>query len=510
MISNKIDKLELISPPGAQTNSSIAIVWNKVNYRNEFIHYQVYLNEQLWGFSKHTDFTFTNLDSDKIYSISVTAISEKGFIIGESDLIKVSTKSNSHVLNIRDFDATEGTEYLNTHSIQEAINKCPFNGVVKVPAGVFRTGAIFLKSNMTIFLEEGATILGSEDTADYPLITYRWEGRDTLCYSSLINTIDDNELENISIIGKGKIDANGSILRRKELQEAKGAPGRAVCLRSVKNLYMYGVTVKHSPAWCVHLIYCSNVTVNQVTVLSKKDELGNKYQNIINGDGLNLDSCKNVWIFNCTIGSQDDCIAIKSGRDLEGRQVGVPTENVWITNCKFISGFGVAVGSEMSGSVRNVLVEDSIFKDVYSVISIKPPRGRGGLVENISVNNCVMENRSEEYQDCEWFRGAIYMDMFYSHKQFDVNEYKPRNEGTPVVRNIKIANVIVDTYPSTAIYLAGLPESPIESITLEDVWGIGKNGIQMYNLKNIGMKNVNVTSRSKNVDIIQNVTYKEL
>jgi len=253
---------------------------------------------------------------------------------------------------ITEYGAVSGKDVMNTSEIQAAIDACPENGCVVIPKGIFCSGALFLKSNMTLYLDSGACLLGSVNTDDYPLMTYRWEGRETLCYASLLNTKEGKQ-ENIRIQGKGTIDANGMVLFQKEMAEKKGARGRAVCLRNVDGIQISGVTIRQSPAWCLHLIYCDNILIEQVEIHTKYSETGDLYRDIFNGDGIDIDSCRNVVMRDSLIASQDDCIAIKSGRDEEGRNVGLPTENVTITNCVFRYGFGVAMGSEMSGGIKN-------------------------------------------------------------------------------------------------------------------------------------------------------------
>jgi len=253
-------------------------------------------------------------------------------------------------LNILDFGAIADGKTVCTKQIQRAIDLCEMGGTVCIPEGVFRSGALYLKSNMTLHLEEGATLLGSDNIADYPLKGYPFEGLDQLCYASLIN-VDGARYENITISGKGCINANGVALFRAEMDEARGKRGRAIFLRNVKNLVMEGVTIRQSPAWCVHLAYCENVSIRNVEIHTKFDENGRQYPHIFNGDGIDVDACQNVVIEDSYIASQDDCIAIKSGRNEEGRRVGIPSKNIVIRNCKFYHGFGVALGSEMSGGV---------------------------------------------------------------------------------------------------------------------------------------------------------------
>jgi exo-poly-alpha-galacturonosidase len=497
----------LISPPAAQTDTTIALVWDKPKKSSDIVAYQVYIDKKMEAICKCTDYTVTNLTCAKVYEAYICAVLKNGEISAKSNTIKVSTKAEPELFDITSFGAVGDGETLNTTAIQKAIDACTYGGKVYVPKGIFLTGAIFLKSNMTLYIEKGGILLGSSDLADYPLFKYRWEGMEHTCYASLINTgIFENErLENITIDGLGKIDANGCAVRKKELTESKGKPGRAVCIRNVGNLYLKDITVRQSPAWCVHLIYCNNVSVNNIKIYTRQDEAGNRYMNIANGDGLNPDSTSNVFIFNSMIASQDDCIAIKSGRDAEGRKVGIPSENIRITNCRFRSGFGVAVGSEMAGSVRNVFVQDCDFQDAYSIGSVKAPRGRGGIVENIVYKDITFKNYDLSHKDCRWFRGAIYIDQFYSHETFDASKVEEFNEGTSIIRGITFKNIILDTITGNAIYLAGLPESPLQNIKLENVNAIGRYGLKAYNIVGLELTNVSVESREDEKYVFNNV-----
>lgn len=497
----------LISPPASQTDTSIALVWDKpADFSINIISYDIYVNGDLHGHCESTDYTLRNLSPSKEYEIFVQARFENGESSAPGSLLIVKTKPESDIFDITSFGAVGDGKTLNTKAIQDAIDSCTAGGKIYIPKGTFLTGAIFLKSNMTLYLEEGATLLGSEDILDYPLFQYRFEGLETTCYASLINTsFDGKRKENITIAGLGKIDANGTKLRKKEITEKKGKPGRALCLREVDNVYLHDITVKQSPAWCTHLIYCNQVSVNNIKIYTNRDEEGNKYLDIVNGDGLNPDSCSNVFIFHSMIASQDDCIAIKSGRDAEGRKVGIPSENIRITNCTFQSGFGVAVGSEMAGSVRNVLVQDCIFDNVYSVGSIKAPRGRGGIVENITYEDIIFKNHSLDHKDCEWFRGALYIDQFYSHISFDANKAEEVNDGTSIIRNITFKNITLDTWAGNAIYLTGLPESPLQNIRLDNVTAIGKYGFKANNITGLVMNDLTVESREDEAYVFQNV-----
>lgn len=394
--------------------------------------------------------------------------------------------------NIIDYGAIPDGVTVCTKSIQRAIDSCEKGGTVYIPAGNFVSGALFLKSDMTLFLEEGAKLMGSGNIEDFPLIGCPYEGLDQLCYASLICT-DSAPHKNIMIDGMGVIDANGAALFNAEMKENKGKRGRAVCIRNTENVTIHGVTIRQSPAWCLHLIYCQNVLIDNIEVHTKYDENGNKYS-IFNCDGIDIDSCKNVKITNSLIASQDDCIAVKSGRNEEGRRVGIPSENVTVENCIFKSGFGVAIGSEMSGGVKDVFVRNCTFENVHSIASVKAIRGRGAYIKNIHYENCSLINHSTEYGDTQYFRGALYADGFYGDAEFDADTPIETYDGTPVVDGIYFKDINIETVAGNAIYLCGLPEMPFKNIYLENIRAHGRYGMKVKNIDNLQIVNVDVTS----------------
>lgn len=380
-----------------------------------------------------------------------------------------------------------------TKAIQRAIDLCDEGGTVYIPEGEFITGAIFLKSNMTLFLEKGARLTGSGNVSDFPVMGYPYEGFDQLCYASLINT-DGAPYKNITIAGNGVIDANGLALYEAERSDARIKRGRAVCIRNTRNVVIQGVKIRQSPAWCLHLIYCRNILIDHIEVHTKYDEEGNQY-GMVNCDGIDIDSCKNVKITNSLIASEDDCIAVKSGRNEAGRRVGIPSENITIENCIFKSGFGVAIGSEMSGGVRDVFVRSCTFENAFSIASVKAIRGRGSYIKNVHYENCSLVNHDTEISDTKWFRGAIYVDGFYSFDVFDADAAAEAeaDEGTPVVDGIYFKDLTVDTVGGNAIYLCGLPEMPFKNIYLENIKAHGKYGMKVKNIENLQLIHVDVS-----------------
>ncbi len=397
------------------------------------------------------------------------------------------------MLNITDYGAAADGVTVNTKAIQRAIDLCGKGDTVYVPRGTFITGALYLKSNMTLFIEEGARLMGSGSIEDFPVMGYPYEGLDQLCYASLINT-DGAPHKNITIDGKGVIDANGAALFAIEMSEKKGKRGRAVCIRNTKNLVIKNVTIRQSPSWCLHLIYCKDVVIDNISVHTKYDEEGRRYKGIFNGDGIDIDSCKDVSVTNSLIASQDDCIAVKSGRDEEGRRAGIPSKRVTIENCRFLSGFGVAIGSEMSGGVKDVYVRGCRFENAFGIASVKAIRGRGSYIKNIHYEDCSLVNNDREISDSQWFRGALYLDGFYGDAEFDADTPAEINDGTPKVDGIYFKNIDIKTVGGNAVYLCGLPERHFKNVFLENVKAHGRYGIKHKNIDNLKLVNVDITS----------------
>ncbi len=489
--------LKLHAAPAAVTDATAAVLWDRPEWADQVKTYMVEKNGKTEALCQCTDCTLDALEADTSYRITVRAMLLDGTVTTPSNTVVVRTKPAPKVFDITAYGAVPGGEALNTKAIQAAIDACTPGGMVYVPQGVFRTGALYLKSDMTLYLERGSKLLGSEKLEDYPIFTYRWEGREQSCYSSLINTPPGSQRNHdITIDGLGSIDGSGVPLRQKAEELKVAGRGRTVCLRSVDRLYLKGVTIRNSPAWCTHLIFCQDITVNGITICSKYDELGVQYPHMHNGDGLDLDSCCDAAVIHCTISSQDDCIAVKSGIDQEGREVGKPSSRVRISNCRLISGFGVVCGSDMSGGVSDVLVQDCEFVDVYGIGQVKSRRGRGGVVERVLFDHCTHYNRNRRIRDGMWFRGTLYVDCFYGHKEFDVNAPAPL-ENAPKFRDITFQNIVLDTIAGNAVYLSGLPECPAENITLRNVVALGNNDMVVHHVENLTLENCVLMARDK-------------
>ena len=246
------------------------------------------------------------------------------------------------VRKITDYGAIGDGQTMNTEAIRRAIGDCEEQDTVYVPAGTYLTGAIELKSDITLFLEEGAVLLGSGETKDYPIVTAQFEGAFKPCYSSLINIRGKGGHRNIRICGKGKIHGNGAVLGPKELEEGAGARGRTIYAEYTEGLTVEGVTIREAPAWCFHLFDCHHILIRNISLYNKFREDG-EIIGLANNDGIDPECCSDVRILDSFIESEDDCVAIKSGRDAAGRSYGVPSEDILISGCRFSCGSLIVV-----------------------------------------------------------------------------------------------------------------------------------------------------------------------
>ncbi len=410
--------------------------------------------------------------------------------------------------NIVRFGAIGNGHTLNTKSINQAIITCSSNGggVVLIPAGYWLTGPVELKSNVNLHLEKNALLQFTKDFNQYKIIEGNYEGKPSARNQSPIMGTD---LENIGVTGKGTIDGNGDAWRmvgKNALTESewkkKTASGglvsedgktwfptektkkahlenSSVLLSSGKKLsdfedikdflrpnlivltncdkvLLEDITFQNSPAWNIHPLMCSNLILRNIFV--KNPDYAQ------NGDGVDVESCKNVLIEGCVFDVGDDAICIKSGKDEEGRKRNMPTENVVIRKNTVYAGHGgFVVGSEMSGGARNIFVSDCSFMGTDKGIRFKTTRGRGGTVENIYIKNLNMVNIVDE---------AIFFDMYYWTKPPEANqkqEVPAVSVETPQFRDVFIENIICNG-ANKGVFIRGLPEMAVKNIRMQNLF----------------------------------------
>jgi polygalacturonase len=365
-------------------------------------------------------------------------------------------------------------------AIRRAIEACAAagGGRVNVPEGVFLTGPLVLRSRVDLHLQKGAVLLFSREMRDYlPVVFTRFEGVECMNYSPFLYAVGEKD---VAVTGQGVLDGQADSTAwwswsggrdhgwreglpsqasdRTELMamgEANVPVGERVFgqghfLRPnfvqfirCRNVLIEGVTVKRSPMWCIHPVLCENVTVRGVTVVSHGP----------NNDGCDPESCKNVLIEGCTFDTGDDCIAIKSGRNGDGRRVNVPSENIVVRNCIMRDGHGgVVIGSEISGSCRNVFVEDCRMDspNLDRALRIKTNSVRGGVIEHVRMRDVEVGEVSD---------AVIW--VYFHYEEGDSGPY------TPVVRDIDIRRVS-SRKSNFALLLEGYERSPVSGIRIQD------------------------------------------
>ncbi|MBN1451233.1 MAG: glycoside hydrolase family 28 protein [Anaerolineales bacterium] len=361
------------------------------------------------------------------------------------------------IFNVREHGAMGDGQTLDSRAIQSAIDSCAAlgGGTVYLPAGQFLTGSLFLRDNITLRLDSGAVILGSENPDDYPIVHSRWEGKHQDTYAPLIA---GQNLNNISVIGRGMIDGRGAIWwqAKKENMLVHPRP-RLISFSDCSNVLIEGITAVNSPSWTINPVHCQNVTIHAVTIINPADSP--------NTDGINPDSCRLVRISDCYVSVGDDCITIKSGTEYEHPDRYAPCRDITITNCTLERGHGgVVIGSEMSGGVKNVVISNCIFIGTDRGIRIKSRRGRGGIIEDIRVSNLIMDGVLCPFT----------MNLYYhigEQGNLNVSDKNPRlvNDGTPRLRRIHFSHITAREVKHAAGFLYGLAEMPLEDISFTDV-----------------------------------------
>ncbi|MCR5350781.1 MAG: glycoside hydrolase family 28 protein [Acholeplasmatales bacterium] len=434
--------------------------------------------------------------------------------------------------NILDYGAKSSYNFNNKNSIQKAIDECSKNGggTVIIPNGFYQTGPITLKSNVNLHLESNAYLNFIKSKEEYPLIFTEYEGIKKI---RAISPINANGASNIAITGSGVIDGNGDLWRgikkfkltSKEWERClkksdyiyktketeiwcptktyydgllKGEPDysldnaleiaslnwdmyRPVLVSLIKcdKVLIEGVTLQNSPAWNVHPLYCTNLTVKNATIKNKFSAQ--------NGDGIDIESCQNVEIANTEFSVGDDGICLKSGKNKEARKTKIPTKNVWVHDCKvFDAHGGIVIGSEMSRGINNVLVENCIFSGTDIGVRFKSALGRGGVVEDITIKNIQMTRIIGE---------AIIFTMGYVLVNIeDANEGKVTTdmEDVPEFKNITLDNIIC-TESNIALKVEGLKELPIHDITLKNSHIKANTDMKLSLCKNIRLENTTIT-----------------
>lgn len=446
----------------------------------------------------------------------------------------------AYSVSVEEFGAVPDGSTLNTEAFRKAITHVSEQGGgrVVVPRGIWKTGPIVLESNINLHVEKGALVIFSKDKELYPLVDTSFEGLDTW---RAMSPIYGKGLTNVAITGEGIFDgsgdswrgvnksdlnehqwedtlASGGVLsedgetwypseeyRRAHKKFDSNVPANLetrdehrpykdflrpvmVSIRESENVLLDGPTFQNSPAWMLHPLMSENVIIRNLTVRNPVYSW--------NGDGVDLESSKNAVIYNNSFDVGDDAICIKSGKNEDGRQRGMPTENVIIReNTVYKAHGGFVVGSEMSGGVRNVAVSDMNFIGTDTGIRFKSTRGRGGVVENIDIHDIYMQNIVTEPIRFNLYYGGEAPSPNQEVEVVDKEEIKAKipkvTEETPRLRNIDIRNI--RSYNSdTAIWIQGLPEMNVRNLDISNVDLSSERGGMIMDSDQIRMENVNI------------------
>jgi polygalacturonase len=389
-----------------------------------------------------------------------------------------------------------------TEAFSQAIEQChrEGGGRVVVPKGVYCTGPLHLLSNVNIYISKDAVVKFTTDPKKYlPVVYVRWEGVECMNYSPLIYAF---EQENIAVTGEGVLDAQGSDenwwswkvtkdankpnqkeartklnqMGEKNVPVAQRVFGDGSYLRPnffepyrCKNVLVQGVTFKNSPMWFLNPELCTNVSVLDVTT----DGSGP------NNDGCDPESCTDVLIKNCYFNTGDDCIAIKSGRNNDGRRVNVPCSNIIVQGCRMKNGHGgVSLGSECSGGIRNIYAENDTMDspNLERMLRIKTNSIRGGAIENVYFRNVKVGQVAD----------AV-MQIDYYYEEGDAGSF------TPIVRNVDLKN-IESNKSKFAIWIRGYERSPAANITIEDCsfQNVAETNV-LENVRNLSLINIKMS-----------------
>ena len=405
---------------------------------------------------------------------------------------------SARVFDVREFGAQGDGKTLDTAAIQKALDECgkAGGGIVRFPAGTYLSQPIFLHSQMTIQLDDGAVLRATDERADFanPEKT-----------NSFIAFVNGKNLHDVVITGQGTIDGAGARWWGPAEEARRKTPGyvlprpNMVVLTGCKNVRVQDVTLQNSPTTHFAPTACEDVIVSNVTVKAPAGAA--------NTDGIDPFGCKNVLITRCRIDVGDDNISIKSSKPIPGRAFA--SEDITVTDCVFLHGHGMSIGSGTVGGVCDVTVRNCTFENTENGIRIKSQRGKGGTVENISFSNITMKNVDPAITLTSYYMNNSARDLVERSAPKE-DPAQPVNATTPIFRNIRISNLTATCQRSAGIII-GLPESPISDVVLENVHITAATaGLSVKNARGIQFKNVTVTNKEGPPFIVENAQVEGL
>lgn len=369
---------------------------------------------------------------------------------------------------ITNYGAVSDTVTINTSFIQKAIDRCAADGggTVVIPKGTFISGSVFLKPKVNLRIAKHGILKGSVNPQDYVQINTRWEGEEKKWSACLLNA---DGLTDIKIYGEGQIDGSGLVWTKRDWRGSPYGKPRLVGLQNCSNIEVSGLQLHNQASWGLFVLYSKNIEIKNLCITAA--------HNIPSSDGIDIDSGNQIHITGCYIDVNDDCISIKSGKDEDGLRVNKPSENILIEKCTFGYGHGgVAMGSETSGGIRNILVKNCIAEaDNWAPIRFKTQPSRSGVVENITYQNIILKNTRKAFE----FNMAWRM----------VNP-KPAAHVLPVVKNVKLINVSGNVKVVGDMH--GLPNSPINGVTFQNCSLTAEKALTVQNVINIDTAGLHV------------------
>ncbi len=389
------------------------------------------------------------------------------------------------MLNVRALGARGDGKTKDTVAFQTALDECDSagGGEVIVPAGNYLIGSISIGSRTMLQLQREANLMGSGDLSDYALTEVRWEGKWVHGHRALICATN---ADHIAIVGPGKITGNPAV-------GGRHTPRGPVLIEPVNctNVALEDFSTSQRGLWSIHPVYCRNVEAKNLTIRS----VGG------NGDGIDIDSCEKVCVDSCNIDTGDDCIAIKSGRGMEGNMIGRPSQDILIRNCTLgDAGFAcIGIGSETSGGLSDVHIEHCTFthSKTYSIY-IKSRPGRGAGIENISATDLRVLSSTG---------GFLRINLLSS----GIQDSQPvaGEAGIPFARNFSFTDAVVNG--GTLIDAASIsPIKPLIGLTISHISGTCGKGMNLANMRDVSIEDVNVSgfagpliSKENVVDAVQ-------
>ena len=493
-----------------------AVVIEMLNYGVYFTNkeYTIFVDGQEVLTSKKVIQTIYGLNPDTEYTIQVKCTDGADV----SEPVKVKTNYEFVTLDVRQFGAKGDGEHDDTIFIQAAINACPKDGRVLVPAGTYRTSALFLKDDLVLEFAEGATLLAFTDRAKFPILPglipstdgekeYNlgtWEGDPEDMFASILTGIN---VKNIVITGAGVLDGNSSYENWWEGNGREKVGGayrpRMIFLNHCENVVVHGLRVQNSPAWNLHPYFSDHLRYLDLEIINPKISP--------NTDGIDPESVDGLEIAGVHFSLGDDCIAVKSGRFYMGHKYKKSSQHMEIRQCYMQHGHGsVTLGSEMAAGVKHLMVKDCIFEDTDRGLRVKTRRGRG--------NDAVIEDITFENIKMDGVLTPFVVNSFYwccdpdGHSEYvRSKEPLPVDERTPFIRELYFKDIEAHNCHVAATFIYGLPEAKIDKLTFEnvhvdftenptpeypammaDVEPCTKKGIYINNVKELIMKNVTV------------------